>query len=131
MKRLACEIFWTFVLWAILALAVTVGRAFGGQLTLTWTDNNAGGASTAIERKEGEGGYVGMGSVGPGVTAYVDATAVAGKAYCYKVFAFDGSGESPDSNEACVATISSQPQPGCYVQPPPIAPGTLVCGVGE
>ena len=74
------------------------------RLTLTWMDNMGGTANFIIERKTEEGGaYASIARTSTGVTTYVDTAVIAGTTYCYRVKAFNTSGESGYSNEACAA----------------------------
>src|SRR5215470_13168713 len=74
------------------------------RLTLTWMDNTGGTANFIIERKTGTGGsYASIARTSIGITTYVDTTVTAGMTYCYRVKAFNASGESGYSNEACAA----------------------------
>ena len=76
------------------------------RLTLTWMDNAGGAANFIIERKTGAGAggtYASIARTSTGVTTYVDTTVTAGMTYCYRVKAFNASGESGYSNEACAA----------------------------
>jgi len=67
-------------------------------------DNMGGTANFIIERKTGAGGaYASIARTSTGVTTYVDTAVVAGTTYCYRVKAFNASGESGYSNEACAA----------------------------
>ena len=74
------------------------------RLTLTWMDNMGGTANFIIERKTGAGGaYASIARTSTGITTYVDTAVIAGMTYCYRVKAFNASGESGYSNEACAA----------------------------
>jgi len=72
------------------------------RLTLTWMDHTGGTANFIIERKsEASGAYVSIATTGLAITTYIDTTVMAGVTYCYRVKAFNASGESGYSNEAC------------------------------
>src|SRR5262252_11197798 len=74
------------------------------RLTLTWMDNAGGTANFIVERKAGAGGaYASIARTSTGITTYVDTTVTAGTTYCYRVKAFNASGESGYSDEACAA----------------------------
>ena len=74
------------------------------RLTLTWMDNTSGTANFIVERKTGAGGaYASIATTGTGITTHVDTAVIAGTTYCYRVKAFNASGESSYSNEACSA----------------------------
>ena len=85
-----------------LAVLLAPGGAAAEQLQLTWADNSEGQAGFRIERKaETEADYAELALESPGVTAYTDATIVPGTTYCYRVQAYNETGSSPYSNEAC------------------------------
>ena len=72
------------------------------RLTLTWMDNTGGTANFIIERKTAAGGaYASIARTSTGITTYVDTAVIAGMTYCYRVKAFNASGESGYSDEAC------------------------------
>src|SRR5262245_61048217 len=100
------------VLVAILGACAT--RREAPVLTLAWTDNSGGTASTRIERRTDPGSYAPVGSVAPGVVAWTDTTVLAGTRYCYRVAAVAGGVTSPYSNEDCATTAAAPPDP----QPP-------------
>lgn len=76
-------------------------------LTVEWTDNSGGMASTLLERRD-VGAYAPLAEVPPGQASYVDAAVVAGTAYCYRARAhLSETGETSDySNEACAIAPS-------------------------
>src|SRR5262249_27120097 len=77
------------------------------QLTLTWTDNSANEDGFGIERKIGTSGTYGqIATIGANATSYTDTGLTAGTTYCYRTFAFNVTGSSPYSNEACAAPAS-------------------------
>jgi len=76
--------------------------AYGESLTLTWTDNSDNEDGFKIERKLGQTGTFGaVGQVGADVVTYVDGAVPDDQLYCYQVNAFNASGSSPWSGEAC------------------------------
>jgi List-Bact-rpt repeat protein len=85
-----------------IAVAGWKTEAIAGQLQLTWTDNSSAEDGFKIERKAGTTGtYAQIASVGPNVTSYADSNLVDGATYCYRVFAYNSSVNSPYSPEAC------------------------------
>ena len=89
---------------ASLSAAGTERLEPAARLTLTWMDNMAGTANFIIERKTAAGGaYASIATTGTGITTHVDTAVIAGTTYCYRVKAFNASGESSYSNEACSA----------------------------
>ena len=91
-------------------LAVTLGAAGTtrlARLTLNWVDNSGGAAKFTIERRMGTTGtYKPVATTGVGITTYTDSAIVGGTTYCYRVKAFNASGESGYSDEACAAWTS-------------------------
>ena len=80
-----------------------VGIAYGQQsLTLTWDDNSDNETGFKIERKLGQlGTFAPLGQTAIDVVTYVDTSVPDGQLYCYQVNAFNTSGNSPWSGEAC------------------------------
>ncbi len=94
------------VLFGLLSAAVTPAHAV--QLTLTWTDASTNEDGFTIERATGAAGAYGLlATVAAGTAEYVDATVTAGTPYCYRVRAYNTSGESAYSNEACATPASA------------------------
>ncbi len=91
-------------------LAVTLGAAGTtrlARLTLNWVDNSGGAAKFTVERRMGTTGtYEPVATTGVGITTYTDSAIVGGTTYCYRVKAFNVSGESSYSNEACASWAS-------------------------
>jgi Divergent InlB B-repeat domain len=88
----------------LLALAAVLapGVAGAGQLQLSWADNSGGEAGFRIERKTGTAGaYAELDLQSSGITSYVDASALDGTTYCYRVQAYSDTSVSAYSNEAC------------------------------
>ena len=88
----------------LLALAAVLapGVAGAGQLQLSWADNSGGEAAFRIERKTGTAGaYAELDLQSSGITSYVDASALEGTTYCYRVQAYNDTSVSAYSNEAC------------------------------
>lgn len=81
-------------------MGVVVGR--GVQAKLEWTDNATNESLYTVERQSGTSGYdcasdgnwTRIATLGSNSTATVDATAVAGAAYCYRVNAVNAMGSS-------------------------------------
>jgi hypothetical protein len=70
------------------------------EILLTWTDNSSSEDGFHIERKQGLGAFVLAGSVGPGITQFVDSGLTPNTGYLYRVKAFKGALESGPSNQA-------------------------------
>ena len=95
---------------ALLALVAVLDVRDAGaapQLTASWTDNSGGEAAFTIERRTAsEATFTALADVAVGVTSYVDAAITPGVTYCYRVKAYNGSGESPYCDEACGSVAS-------------------------
>ncbi|RMF69327.1 MAG: hypothetical protein D6743_02025, partial [Calditrichaeota bacterium] len=89
-------------------------------IELAWTDNADNEDGFTIERSENGGGFVPFAQVGPDVTNYRDAAVLPGRAYAYRVFAFNSSGNSALSNEAGATAPS-----GKVVLSDPLSSSTL------
>jgi hypothetical protein len=81
------------------------------QVNLTWTDNATNESGFTIERCSGAGciTFASIGGVDPGIAAFSDTTVAANTAYSYRIFAFNGGGNSPYSNVASVTTPNIGP----------------------
>jgi Divergent InlB B-repeat domain len=76
-------------------------------LTMTWTDNSNGAATTVLERRlDPNNEFLVIAYVLPGVTTYVDATVSQGATYCYRAHALAANQVSDYSNEACASATS-------------------------
>ena len=85
-----------------LAAVVSPVESNAAQLTLTWTDNATGADGFKIERDAGPTGtFVQIATAGPNVTSYIDSGLVSATTYCYRVRAFNVTGDSAYSNQAC------------------------------
>lgn len=77
------------------------------QINLSWMDNSSNESGFRIERKTGAGGtYSEIATVGAGVTTYNNTGLSASTAYYYRVWAYNGSGNSAYSNETNTTTQS-------------------------
>jgi hypothetical protein len=99
----------SFLVMASLVLPILTGWdsvASGGQLVATWLDASDE-PSFAIERRMGTTGeFIEIGTTGPGVLNYADATVDDATTYCYRVRAFNATVYSDYSNVACATTAS-------------------------
>jgi len=81
--------------------------AIAAQLQLSWIDNSSDETGFKIERKTGTGGtYAEITSVGANVTSYTDSSLTNSTTYCYRVRAFNASGNSAYSNTAGARTLN-------------------------
>jgi len=80
------------------------------RVDLTWTDNSGDEQGFRIERSLDGFVFNEIGSVGPNVEAFSDTTAFADTFFFYRVFAFNGFGNSAPSNVA-VAKTPANPVP--------------------
>jgi mono/diheme cytochrome c family protein len=76
------------------------------QVNLTWADNSSNETGFRIERAANSGftGTLSTFTVGAGIVAYSDTSAVASTTYYYRVFATNSAGSSTASNTASVTT---------------------------
>jgi subtilisin family serine protease len=90
------------------------------EVDLTWTDQSINEMGFRIQRRLASGGlWTQIGEVERNTTNFRSSGLVPGESYSFRVFAFNGTGESPPSNEA-QATV---PVPETA---PPAAPTDLV-----
>jgi hypothetical protein len=74
--------------------------ASSNEIDLSW--NYSGPPVTGFKIFQNQGnGYQLLATVGSSVTSYQDLSVNSGNRYCYKVEAYNSSGNSADSNEAC------------------------------
>ncbi|MGH7572373.1 MAG: RHS repeat-associated core domain-containing protein [Gemmatimonadota bacterium] len=79
-------------------------------IDLSWTDNSTDEDGFRIERREGQTGpFTVITTVGPNGTGYSNTLLTAETEYCYRVVAYNTSGDSGASNVAC-ATTPAEPQ---------------------
>ena len=94
------------------------------RVDLAWTDNSNNETGFRIERCTGStlacaGGPFGtVGTVGANVTTFSDTTVAPSTTYTYRVWSFNGAGDSPTSSNLAEATTPAPPSP-------PAAPSTL------
>jgi len=84
-----------------------VAVADAAQLTASWTDNSDGTAAFALERRTSDTSFTPLADMPVGLTSYVDASVAQGVTYCYRVKAYNDSGQSPYSDEACGSVSST------------------------
>ena len=94
------------------SLSKLSGSAATGTIKLTWSYKTANQTGFQVERSSDAVGFGILATVGPTSTSYVDATALPGYGYYYRVAAFNAGGNSPYSNVVQVGT-------------PPVAPNSL------
>ncbi|MCX8159850.1 MAG: fibronectin type III domain-containing protein [Candidatus Saccharicenans sp.] len=74
------------------------------RVNLSWTDSSGGESGFRLERKTGGGNWNTLANLAANVTSYPDTSVVESTTYTYRIFAFNGSGDSAASNEATVVT---------------------------
>ncbi|MGD8869034.1 MAG: fibronectin type III domain-containing protein, partial [Gemmatimonadales bacterium] len=80
------------------------------RIDLTWVDNSSDETGFRIERKtEPDGSFALIATVGADVTKYYSTGLEPGITYTYRLRAFNGVGESPNSNEATATTELAVP----------------------
>jgi len=101
----------SFVVLVSLLLPILTGWgsvAIGGQLAATWQNSSIDELGFSVERRTSETGeFVEVGTTGPGIVTYVDATVEDATTYCYRIRAFDATAYSDYSNVACATTASA------------------------
>jgi hypothetical protein len=106
---------------AAAALAFTLllpAAAESAALRLTWSDNSDNELGFGIERCQGAGcaNFVEIARTAPNVVEALDATVLADRTYCYRVYAFnnDAAGNEQRSsytNIGCATTRAPEPEP--------------------
>lgn len=76
------------------------------QITMTWSDSSNNEDGFKIEQLNGNAGWVQIATVGPNVTTYTATGLQLDNQYCYRVRAYNGSGNSAYSNQDCRSTSS-------------------------
>jgi hypothetical protein len=85
-----------------LALTVLCSSVGAASLRLSWRDTSLNEDGFRIERKIGPNGiFSQIATVGANVSSYRDATLTAGSQYCYRLRAFNSTGNSAYSSERC------------------------------
>ncbi|MPZ75677.1 MAG: DUF1080 domain-containing protein [Deltaproteobacteria bacterium] len=100
---------WSILTLVLLILGLTPMRdsvAEATTLRLNWQDNSPNESGFKIERLAGSN-YVQIASVGANVQSYTDSGLTTGTNYCYRVRAFNSSGTSSSSNNACATAAST------------------------
>ena len=93
----------------VFALILPLAQAGGADLQLTWADNSADEGGFHIERREATvAAYSRIATVPPNTTSYTDTGLSDGKSFCYRIDAFNNSGQSPYSDEVCGSTPPGQ-----------------------
>jgi len=91
----------------LLAAMALPAESNASQLTLTWTDNSTNEDGFKIERKTTPSGtFAQIATVGADISTYIDKGLAGGTNYCYRVRAFNASGDSAYSSEFCKTTAS-------------------------
>lgn len=90
----------------LLTCCTADSREVWAGLRLSWVDSSSNESGFEVERRNGTTGpFVRIITLGPDQNFYSDDNVEPGSAYCYRVRAFNASGASGYSNEAC-ATAS-------------------------
>lgn len=85
---------------------LTATAAGSSQINLTWSDNSDNESGFRIERRVGAGSWGTVTSVSAGSTSYSDTGLTAATTYEYRVYAYNGAGDSAASNTASATTQS-------------------------
>ncbi len=89
---------------------LTAALTFGPTVTLSWTDNSTNETGFIIERSTG-GAFTQIGTVGAGITTYVDTTGLPATTYTYQVAAVNAIGSSLYSNQVQVVIPAAPAAP--------------------
>ena len=121
-----CVLVMVFAALVVAALGFS-GVADAAQATLNWKDNSTNELGFTIERKSDPAGcagtvpFVEIGTVGAGVSTYVDGTLVANTPYCYRVRAYN----TVDGTATGTKQYSGYAGPTYYPFPVPADPSGL------
>lgn len=89
---------------------LTATVASSSSIALTWQDNSSAESGFEIYRRSGEGEFSRLVTVGPGITAYLDADVPLNRTYIYRVRAVSFNSSSAYSNEAACTLIGTPAQ---------------------
>ena len=95
------------------------------SLVFAWEDRSSTETGFAIERKRDTGDFVPLVRVGAGETYYRDTGLEPNTRYTYRVYAFSGAGDSPQSGELAATTL---PNPPPTLASLAVEPGTVAGG---
>lgn len=93
-----------------LLLALVFGlpaSAHSAEFFVAWTDNAPDEDGFLVERRDATSGYRQIASLEANTAAYLDATVLPGRGYCYRVRAFNRAGPSPYTNELCGLAVAT------------------------
>jgi hypothetical protein len=88
-----------------LAVLLSATQLEAAQVTITWRDNSANETGFNIQRKlftDPDTSYANIGQSAANIATFVDKTVTPDVIYCYRVNAFNTSGQSPWSQPACL-----------------------------
>jgi len=111
-KQITANVLNKFLIQRPPSLSKLTGSAATGTIQLTWSYKTANQTGFQVERSTDAVGFGILETVGPTSTSYVDAAALPGYGYYYRVTAVNAGGNSPYSNVVQVGT-------------PPVAPNSL------
>lgn len=101
-----CEIY-TGANCAVPAVPTNLSATLNGatQVDLTWTDNASDETGYAVERSDDGGvNFSGIAMISANSTSYSDATTNPSSTYYYRVYAYNGNGNSATSNVVSITT---------------------------
>ena len=92
----------------LLAMMIWYGETSAGQLTLSWADNSNNEDGFKIERGPATTGpFTQIGTVLPNTNSYTDSGLTDATTFCYRVRAFNATGDSGYTNVVCATTTAT------------------------
>lgn len=116
--------FWLLCIFILCGGAPAFSAEVQSPVTLTWQDNSNNEEGFGIEMLSPGGvDFTEVGTVGPSISEYrLTLSGDYGDMFCFRVFAFNATVDSPDSNIACKTLPEGPPLPPVSA---PSTPGGL------
>ena len=92
----------------LLAVMICYGETSAAQFTLSWADNSNNEDGFKIERGPATTGpFTQIGTVPPNAASYTDSGLAEATTFCYRVRAFNATGDSGYTNVVCATTTAT------------------------